>query len=163
MKEIWNKIEGYDFYEVSNIGDVRSLKFNKITILKPNLTNKGYLHISLSDNKIKKTVTVHRLVAEIFIPNPENKKCVNHINGIKTDNRVENLEWCTQKENVKHSFDLGLSLGKKGELHSCSKLTEKDVLNVRISKLKQNKLAEKYLVSQNLISKIKTRKLWKHI
>jgi len=163
MKEVWKKIEGYDLYEVSNFGNIKSLNFNKESILKLNLTDKGYLHVSLFKNRIKKTTSVHRIVAISFIPNPENKPCVNHIDGNKQNNKITNLEWVTVKENIHHSFNLGLNSGKKGEHHNCCKLTEKDVLNIRMSKLKQNKLAEKYLVSQMLISKIKTRKLWKHI
>lgn len=145
--EIWKEIEGFEeSYQVSNIGNVRSLDrltkhyMGGLSLLKGKDCKKspdkdGYLRSCLTCNGIKKTFKIHRLVALSFIPNPYNKPQVNHINGIKTDNRVENLEWCTSKENVKHSYEIGLKKIDKGEKHSQSRITEKDVLEIRSSNL----------------------------
>lgn len=108
---------------------------------------------------------VHRLVATAFIPNPENKPFVNHKNGIKTDNRAENLEWCTAKENTIHSYQTKLQISIKGSNHYASKLTDEQVLEIRAigGNLLQIEVAEIYGVCRTVISSILNRKIWKHI
>ena len=105
MGEWWKIIEDYPNYEVSNMGRVGNRVMGKV--LRPG-KNKGYLQVKLRENGKKKSFRIHRLVATVFIPNPESKPEVNHINGIKTDNRASNLEWCSSKENVNHAYRIGL-------------------------------------------------------
>jgi hypothetical protein len=177
QKEIWKTIDGYEgLYEISNLGRVKSLsriiqrdgifgnKKIKERIIKPSITNGGYYRLNLINNKIKTSFSIHRLLALYFLPNYENKPQVNHINGIKTDNRLENLEWCTAKENINHAFKIGLITAKNGINHNKCKLNTFEVLEIR--KNKNNTLKEiskKYNISISVISKIKHNKLWKHI
>jgi len=111
MQEIWKPVVGYEgLYDASNIWNVKSLKFNrtwKEKLLKGRIWN-WYLRVCLYKDLLHNNFTIHRIIAQTFIPNTENKPCVNHINWIKTDNRVENLEWVTNKENTKHAFDNSL-------------------------------------------------------
>lgn len=103
MIEQWKDIKGYEgLYQISNLGRVRSLNYNrtgKVKVLKNSPAKHGYLKISLWHNGKKKTFTIHRLVAEAFIPNPDNLPCVNHKDEDKTNNCVGNLEFCTPEYN----------------------------------------------------------------
>jgi hypothetical protein len=114
MEEIWKNIEGYDNYQISNIGNVRKITKNGFTHIKcsprgsqkTSNTKEKYMGVTLSKNGTRKGFSVHRLVAEAFIPNPNNYPSINHINGIKDDNCVCNLEWCTIKQNIQHAYDV---------------------------------------------------------
>lgn len=122
------------------------------------VNRKGYLYINVSDGKERTQKAVHRLVAEAFIPNPENKPTVNHKNGIKTDNRLENLEWATISENTKHAFDTGLKKKKFGADNPQTKLSETDKAYIRrllVYGARQKDVAKLYNVSPALICLIK--------
>lgn len=165
--EIWKDIVGNEnVYLISDLGRIKSLNYNKTKqqkILKQTLVNNGYLSVCLYGfHKKGKTTFIHRIVAESFIKNKEKKLQVNHKNGIKTDNRLSNLEWVSASENGLHSYKNGLSNCAKGESYK-SKLTEKQVLEIRQSNLKQKELSELYNISIITISDIKRRRSWKHI
>ena len=99
-KEIWRDIEGYEgLYKVSNLGRVKSIKFRTERILKPANNGCGYLYVKLCKNGEQNICLIHRLVAQVFISNPQNLPEINHKDEDKTNNKVENLEWCTTKYN----------------------------------------------------------------
>ena len=123
--EIWKDIIGYEgIYQVSNLGNVKSFHNSKINngfVLKPSKSKKGYLIVYLSKNSIMKSIKIHRLVAIAFIENKSNKPQVNHINGNKTDNNVNNLEWVTNSENMLHAYSNGLMFFSEKRRNSLNK------------------------------------------
>lgn len=124
IKEIWKDVVNYEnLYKISNLGRVKSLYRMGANerICKLHIGTRGYLEVNISKNNIRKKVRVHRLIAEAFIPNPENKPEVNHIDGNKLNNSIENLEWVTRSENIQHSFKIGLNYGRKGAKHKRSR------------------------------------------
>ena len=104
--EVWKDIEDYPNYQVSNLGRIKSIPRvrTKGGILKQEIDKMGYLKVYLMKDNKGHLVSTHRIVAKVFISNPDNLPQVNHIDGNKTNNKVENLEWCTAKENVNHRF-----------------------------------------------------------
>lgn len=114
--EIWKDIKGFEnIYQISNYGRVKSIiRYKKL--MKTALDKGGYLKICLTDSKHKKhTIKIHRLVAENFLDNIECKDQINHIDGNKLNNKVDNLEWCTQSENMQHAFKNNLIFRGKGK------------------------------------------------
>jgi len=152
--EEWRAVIGYEgLYEVSNLGRVKNLRKKRInyvwhteTLMKPKNNKDIYHRVELSKNSKRKIIGVHQLVAAAFIINSENKPNINHKNGVRNDNRVENLEWCTQKENIKHAWDTGLSKSKKGAYHQSSKaIMVIDKLKNSVISFGSLKLGAKYL------------------
>jgi hypothetical protein len=138
VEEVWRDVKLYEGkYQVSNLGRIKSLErvvklfhggtfVKKEIILTPNKDKKGYLRVDFIPKRIENNSRmVHRIVANAFIENPNNLPQVNHINGIKDDNNVDNLEWVTSKENCIHSFAIGLQKGKSGLLNGMSKKVAK--------------------------------------
>lgn len=156
MKEIWKDVQGFENqYKISNLGRIYSKdrlcidslgrkRFRKEYELHPNINN-GYYRVTLCENGRKVIKPIHRLVAEHFIDNPTNKPQVNHINGNKLDNRVNNLEWVTVQENIIHAYKHGLNVHVRGEKHpnykkcgALSKRSKKVVsINVETGKMKK--------------------------
>jgi hypothetical protein len=102
--EYWVFVKNYNNYMISNLGNVFSVKRNRN--LKPGINDHGYYIVNLCGNGIKKTFKIHRLVALHFLKNPENKKCIDHVNNIRTDNTINNLRWCSYTEN-NHNAKIG--------------------------------------------------------
>jgi hypothetical protein len=165
-EEIWRDVLGYEgLYQVSNTSRIKSLRRRgtiKDLFLSPCLNGSGYEVISLHKEKKQKIAFVHRLIAAAFIPNPKNKPNINHINGIKSDNRLENLEWCTQKENLIHAHKTGLK-SASGEKNSQSKITASQAIEIFISKEKGCSLKKKFKISEQAICDIKKGRTWSHI
>ena len=177
IMEEWREISGYEgVYQVSSFGNLRSKnreckidpirrsKKHKRTVkgrlLTPMLKNRGYYTINLCRNGNAIMFNIHRLVALVFITNPENKPCVNHKDGNKLNNHFENLEWVTYSENIKHAYDNGL-IKKK---YYSGGLNTFQVKVIRKTKgLTHLDLAEIFNVSQSCIYKIITYRTWKHI
>lgn len=135
LSEIWKDISGYEgIYQVSNLGRVRSIdridnlgRHKREKILTPCVGHNGYYFVRLYGNGKYSNRRINRLVAEAFIPTNDYSLEVNHKNGVKTDNSIENLEWCTRSENTLHAFATGLKQPMRGEKHGSSKLTKAEV------------------------------------
>lgn len=168
-------IPNYSLYMATEEGDLYSTNYKKtqkLVKLKPAKSHDGYLKTMLKGDDGKyHTITVHSMIALTFIGKRPLGYQINHINGIKTDNSVKNLEYCTHSYNCKHSFDIGLQLPKRGVLNGNSKLIDEDILFIR--KVAANggryygrkKLAEHFGISEAHIKDIvnQRRGIWSHV
>lgn len=183
MNNEWKDVPGYiGLYQVNRDGIFRSLdryvefnyrrsgkkqRFVKGKILKFGFSTKGYLQLHLSKKSVVSTLEIHRIVAKVWIPNPDNLPIVNHKNGITTDARVENLEWCTASQNMKHAYSIGLNRSSRGSSNSQSKLTEELVLEMKRRHFvygdSQRSLAPIFGVSHSVVRNIMIGKKWSHV
>ena len=158
MVEIWENIKNYEGkYQVSNMGNVKSLNFNNTkrpAILVKKVNRRGYEYVCLSQYGKRSYSAVHRLVAEAFIPNPDNKEQINHIDGNKRNNSMYNLEWVSQSENINHAIRTGL-LKLNGAQNGRSKKVQQIDLNGNvINTFDCLKDAGKFLGKENRSTKI---------
>lgn len=176
--EVWQKLEEFGDYQISNFGNVKSSDFEMKTptgkkwirkgkLLKPYKSKKGYLIVDLRINGKRKIMSVHRLVALAYIPNPQNKPQINHIDGNKENNNVYNLEWCTNTENQLHAFKNGLQKGNFK--HPNSKLTLEQVLYIKNNCVVGSKengvqtIAKRFGVNSGTVKQIIQGKSYKYI
>lgn len=174
--EEWKDVVGWEgLYQISNMGRVKSLSrwrncahvghFRKSKIMKiyPDSRDK-YLSTILMSNDIKIYVLVHRLVATAFVPNPLNLPQVNHKFGITWDNRASELEWMTKSQNIQHAFDTGLKIGLRGEKNGNSKLTQRQVDEIRAKYIPyiytKKMLAKEYKINIRNIAHILDNEMW---
>lgn len=155
-KEVFRDIHGYEgLYQANNLGMIKSIGYGKIRILSQSLNSNGYNQLNLCKEKIRRLWKVHQLIAITFIPNPNKKPHINHKNGIKTDNRVDNLEWCTQSENGIHAYKIGLRKPVSGINHPSSKLTMEQVSEIRSKyvpcKYSLNMLSREYGIDKSIV------------
>ena len=160
---IWKHINGFSNYMVNQYGDIININRNN-KLKRSHITKYGYRRITLCNNYHVKHYFIHRLIAEYFIPNKHNYPCVNHIDGNKLNNSIENLEWCNHSKNNKHAYLLGLNKKRSGESHPRSKLSQDDVNNIRKIYSKggttYRKLAIMYNVTYAHIGAIVRMKIW---
>jgi len=175
--EMWKPVYGYEgIYSVSDLGRVKGDlrvtiningrdKYRQEKIKKQSVTKLGYLMLRFSKNNIPKSYLIHRLVGMAFVKNENNKSEINHKNGIKTDNRASELEWNTRTENINHSWANKLSKPCSGEKSGMSKLTEKQVFEIRAigTSIPKSKIASIYNVCESTIYYILKRKTWGHL
>lgn len=163
MKEIWVTLPDNPNYKISTAGSLYSIKRNKL--MKPKIDRYGYYSVGLRYSNNRVFTTIHRLVAKTFIPNPNNKPQVNHIDCDKLNNNVSNLEWVTVKENIAHTHKMGRNANINGSKNPMAKLTDIDVWNIRFMypNLSNYFIAKLYNVSDETIRRIRIGNSWKYI
>lgn len=177
MTEEWRPVVGNEvFYRVSNLGRVKSLKNGRYgtvsgegKMLRPGLSSHGYYTVCLWKDGRSRSVYVHRLVATAFIPNPDGKREVNHMDGDKTNNNISNLEWVSRRGNAIHALEVLGNRCLRGESSPSAKLTEDDVRAIRKRYRKGcprngvNPLAREYGMCTRAMTKVVKRMTWRHV
>lgn len=168
MKQ-WKPVKGFEDYEISTDGRLRSHKYDRTIVLKPRITYDGYVWYVLSKHGKGYSRRAHRLVAEAFIPNTDNKPTVNHIDGDKKNNAVDNLEWATLEEQMTHAYAHSLKLPVRGYLQGNHVLSETEVREIRQVYKAHSKefgmkaLAKRYGVSEPTIDKCVRRVTYQNV
>lgn len=182
MQEEWKSLKGLvecgDYYEISSHGRVRSIdrvvnngvngqREIKGELLSSWVDKDGYKRLMLYNGGNRKHYGLHRLVAIAFIDNPDNKPLVNHIDGIKDNNRLSNLEWSTESENAQHAVELGLRQSNGGENHANAKMTDEKAIEMfekyKTDKYTMQELADEYGISPSVCSNIINGNSWTHL
>lgn len=159
--EIWKQVPGWPRYEVSSEGRVRNVESGKVLLQQK--APHGYMYLALYQNSKSRPTTVHALVAEAFIGPRPYKWTVNHKNGVKHDNRPENLEYVTYSANHTHAYRQLGRYRMSGEKNPNAKISAQQVVEIRSSNETQERLATLYGLSARQISAIRLRKKWKHV
>lgn len=179
-QEIWKPIPGFEnSYQASNFGNIKSLsrpiyyksgnyRMSKEIVLAKTIFGGQYYGVTLSENNKKRKHHLHRFIAETWIPNPENLPCVNHIDGNKLNNRIDNLEWCTYSHNNIHAYTTGLKVPYErcGAKNPKSVLTDELVGEIRSLKLcgfTCPEIAKKLNLNKNTVYDVFVGKSWRHI
>ena len=173
MNELWKEIQDFEGYEISNLGNIRSwlsphgIK-SEPTLKKQYIQRSGYSYAGLMKEGKLFTKIVHRLVAKEFINNLYNKPDINHINGIKSDNRSENLEWVTKSENQIHAYKTGLQIKQFGENTSQAILNTEQVINIKKLRKETDLTLKQIAIKLNItnyrnLENILYGKSWSHI
>lgn len=178
-KEIWKPVLGYEsYYEVSSLGRIRTIEreivlpshryLKKQKLLTQFKDGRGYLHVKLYNGKGKcKSITSHRIVALGFLDNPSNLPEINHIDGNKHNNNLNNLEWISRSDNIKHAYLTRDPQTYKGSGNKNSKLKEEEVVKIREEykkgKITYKDLSKKYNVGITLVGYIIKNQVWKHV
>lgn len=176
MKEQWKYIPGYEGYQASNLGEIRSIdrniaypnggvRFLHGCLRKPHISHNGYYRLKLCISGDSGMHVVHRLVAQTFIPNPLNKPQINHKDGNKLNNCVDNLEWCTAKENNTHAIDTGLKniVGSRHPQSIINEETAKIIKKLIAAEESLISISKNLSVSYNIVKDISRKKTWRHV
>jgi hypothetical protein len=166
IKEVWKDISGYEgLYQISNLGNIKSFQIYKAgKLLSPHKDKDGYLNIGIRDyNSHRKFYRIHRLVAEAFIPNPDNLPGINHKDCNTSNNQIDNLEWCTVEYNNQYRFTYGFA-SHSCERHPQTQLTNQDVKDIYIiilmNRFTEPQIANLFNTTRSVINKIKLKETW---
>lgn len=169
MEEFWEDIKGYEgLYKISNLGNIKSFKrYKEGKLLNPKSDKDGYKEIGIRDiNGDRKFKRIHRLVAETFLPNPENYDYINHKDNNPSNNNINNLEWCSLEYNNKYRFTHG-NASHKGSKSPVASINEDIAIKIYIlghsGKYTESEIAKMFSTTRSVVNKIRLNKTWTHV